>query len=243
MTLPTRALTLSALLASTLAAAQLPPQAVANAAVEVSSAIGGRIIDCPKTLNVSNEAVCLVAKGTVDVTKPKIKAKLGTRVVEDWASRPGSTSANLLFRTGDAINFVLIAPVGKDAIVAVIDAPTKRAAAAAPATATTAKPAAATPVSYVNALTLRGVVTVTPGTNAVTLARPNQSLAFTVGSASARLNGNAVTLAGAPYAQGGNVFVPVTALRSLQCTVTSTAKNEVSVTCGDKSAKLATVVR
>lgn len=240
MTLPTRALTLSALLASTLAAAQLPPQAVANAAVEVSSAIGGRIIDCPKTLNVSSEAVCLVAKGTVDATKPKIKTKLGTRVVEDWASRPGSTSANLLFRTGDDINFVLIAPVGKDAIVAVIDAPTKRAAAATP---TTAKPAAATPVSYVNAQTLRGVVTVTPSANAVTLARTNQSLAFTVGSASARLNGNAVTLAGAPYAQGGNVFVPVTALRSLQCTVTSTAKNEVSVTCGDKSAKLATVLR
>ncbi|WP_170130823.1 stalk domain-containing protein [Deinococcus yavapaiensis] len=229
MTVPLRVLTLPILLASTLAAAQLPPQAVANAAVEVSGAIGGRIVDCPKTLNVSSSAVCLVAKGTLDTTKPKIKAKLANRVVEDWASRPGSTSANLLFRTGDAITYVLVASAGKDAVVAVIDAPAAK--------------AAATPVVYASAQSLKGVLTVTPSTNAVTLARTGQSLALTVGATSARLNGGAVTLASAPYAQGGNVFVPVTALRSLQCTVATGAKNEATVTCGDKSAKVATVTR
>lgn len=235
------------------AAAQIPSSSVASSTVEINKAIAGRVIKCPEGLKVSERAVCILASGTAADLLGKVKAKLGTRVLEE--GKDGVKTANLLFRTQDGVAYVLFAQANAKAVLAVVDAP--KVAAAAPATTPAAAktpaatPAAANtpaaapaPLSFAAARDLNTVVTVAVAGNTGTFSRPLQNLVVTAGSTSGRLNNKAVTLPGTPYVQNGQLFVPVNMLGSVGCSVTAGAKaNSVNVNCGEKTATVTTVAR
>lgn len=227
------------------AAAQIPSSSVASSTVEINKAIEGRVIKCPEGLKVSDRAVCILASGTAADLLGKVKAKLGSRVLEE--GKDGVKTANLLFKTPDgAVAYVLFAQANAKAVLAVVDAPstTKAAATSTTAPAGTKTPAAAAPLSFAAARDLNTVVTVAVAGNTGTFSRPLQNLVVTAGSASGRLNNKAVTLPGTPYLQNGQLFVPVNMLGSVGCSVTAGAKaNSVNVNCGEKSATVTTVAR
>ncbi len=210
----------------------VPTGAAAAAAVELSSAIGGRVINCPSGLRISDQAVCLFASGTVDGFKPRVKARLGERVIEDWKTRAGSKNASLLFKSGEDITYVLLAQANSGSVLAVIDAP-----------ASSVAGSTSTKIAFVAASDLKSLLTVQAADTVGTFTRLGQSAVVTAGNRAARLNGTSLQLPGAPYAQGGQLYVPVVMLRNLGCTVAEPVGNKVSVTCGAKTATLNAVGR
>lgn len=212
----------------------VPTGPVANAAVEINAAISGRIINCPKGLNVSANAVCLLTKGTTATLQPKISTRLGERVLEDWKLAANSRNASLFFATDDVVTYVLLAQAGADNVLAIIDAPgTQAEAPSAPAGG----------VAYVPASSLGGVLDVQVTGSTGTFTRPGQKLIVTAGRTTARLNDKSMDLAGAPYEERGALFVPVTALRQLGCVVTPAQRNQFTVVCGGKTANVIAAVK
>lgn len=229
----------------------VPTSAAANAAVDVNAAIGGRIIACPQGLRISPQAVCLFANGNVDALKPRVKARLGERVIEDWRTRTGSRNASLLFRNGNDITYVLLAQANPTTVLAIIDAPAT-AAQAAPAgqgtaaagtTGQAAPTAAASGVAYAAARDLAAVVSVQAADTVGTFTRLGQSVVVTANNRNARFGTGQLQLAGAPYTAGGQLYVPVTLLRSLGCTVADAQGGKVNVTCGARTAAVNVVSR
>lgn len=225
---------------STSSTSGVPTSAAATAAVDVNSAIGGRVIACPKGLRISPEAVCLFANATVESLKPRVKAKLGNRVIEDWKTRTGSQNASLLFRTGNDITYVLLAQT-QNSVLAVIDAPAAGGAQAQGAASTA--PGATSGVAYAAAKDLAGLVSVQAADTVGTFTRLGQSVVVTANNRSARFGTGALTLAGTPYSAGGQLYVPVTLLRNLNCVVGEPQGGKVNVTCGAKSASVNVTMR
>jgi|GEM_PF-5208395 len=227
----------------------IPPGPVAGAAVEVSGSVGGRLIKCPAALKLTREAVCLLAAGSMDALKPKVEAKLGDRIVEDWKTTPGSKSAGLVFKTGESLTFLLMAQASAKDVLLIVDAPkttaqggsTGAVSATQPAaTPTTSATSSALESAFVSTADLKSLLTVSATGTTVTLTRFGQTLIVTAGSQTARLNNQSVTLANSVYAAGGVVFVPATALRQLGCVVRAGQQaNQVSVTCGSKTQAVA----
>ena len=210
----------------------VPTGAAAGAAVELSGAIGGRVINCPTGLRISDQAVCLFASGTVDALKPKVKARLGNRVIEDWKTRAGSKNASLLFKSGNDITYVLLAQANPGSVLAIIDAPASGAAGSTSAQ-----------IAFVAANDLKAVLTVQAADTVGTFSRLGQSAVVTAGNRAARLNNTSLQLPDAPFSQGGQLYVPAVLLRNLGCSVTEPVGSKVNVTCGSKTATLNVVAK
>ena len=230
--------------------AQIPASAAASAAIDVNSVLNGRIITCPQGLRISPQAVCLFATGTVEALKPRVKGKLASRVMEgeDWKTRTGSKNSSLLFRTGNDITYVLLAQADANSVLAIVDAPAGTAVSGQGATqgsapASTATTPATAGVAYVNARDLSALVSVQAADTVGTFTRLGQSIVVTANNRNARLGTGSVQLAGAPYSAGGQLFVPVTLLRSLGCTVGDAQDGKVTATCGTRSATLNVTTR
>lgn len=246
-----RAVTLAALTTG-LAGAQtrlaVPSVAVSAAAVQVSGAIGGRIIACPSKLNLSGGAVCLLASGNASSMKTRISQKFAGAVSQDWQTSKGGSNS-LVVTSGGGLVFVLLAQAGPD-VLAVVAPPTRGAS----STATTSASPAATPaaaampagatrgVPYAKAGDLRGVTSVTVlNSGQYRVGSATRFITFTPGSAAGQLAGAPYTLPGVPYLAGGQLYVPVTMLRELGCTVTATAgQPSATVACGGATAHVTT---
>ncbi|WP_157448880.1 hypothetical protein [Deinococcus peraridilitoris] len=227
--------------------AQVPTSAAAGAAVEVNSTLSGRVINCPEGLRISAQAVCLFANGTVDALKPRVKAKFGDRVIEDWKTRTGSRNASLLVRSGNDITYILLAQANANSVLAIVDAPAGAApaqgqaqgGAAASAPATTGAPR----VAFASARDLSALVSVQAADTVGTFTRLGQSVVVTANNRSARFGTGSLQLESTPYSSGGQLFVPVTMLRNLGCTVAAPQGTTVSVTCGGKTQSVNVALR
>jgi len=211
---------------------QVPAGSAATAAVELNSVLAGRIVNCPASLKVSEDAVCLLASGQANTFKPRIKAKLGTRVVEDWKNATTGQSASLVFQSGTNLSYVLLAQTGPTDVLAIVDATAIKTASGTPANAV-----------FVSTNDLRELVTVTAFGATRALSRGNRTLAITANTKNAKVNGANVQLPAAPYVASEQFYLPASALRSLGCVVSTASKTQLSVNCGGKTATVNAVLK
>ncbi|WP_148234904.1 hypothetical protein [Deinococcus maricopensis] len=230
------------------AGAQSGSSANAALGVEVSRAIGGRLVTCPAKLNVTAQAVCLYVPGTLDANKAKVKARLGARAIGDW--KTSGKTASLVVREGNVGSYVLLAQLGASELLVIVDSPKAARGAlssqvkTAPATTRPATTPTSAGATFVNVADLRGLVTATPQTGGVVqLTRAGGLLIVTPGSTSARTASGAVTLTSAPFQGGAGLLLPVDALKLLGCTVTNATAGTANVTCGSSKATVKLAVR
>ena len=214
---------------------------VSALAVEVSGALGGRLVSCPSGLKVSAGAVCLYAKNGLPALRSLLRGRLAARAVGDWKSSPDSRSGSLLVRSGGSSAFLLLAQLSPSETLVVVDslraAPSATARPATPAGIVRGQP-------YVLGSDLSGLVSVTSlggGRYRMVAAGGGQALSVTVGKKGAQLGSGTVELPLAPASDGRNLLFPLDGLRALACTLTP-AKAGVTVACGTASAGLKPIV-
>ncbi|WP_027481949.1 stalk domain-containing protein [Deinococcus pimensis] len=217
---------------STPAKVQVPAGSAATAAVELNSVLAGRIVDCPASLKVTPDAVCLLATGQANTFRTRIKAKLAGRVVEDWKTSANGQSSSLVFQSGNALSYVLLAQTNATDVLAIVDATAIKTASGTPASAV-----------FVSVADLRDLVTVTTFGATRALSRGNRTLAITANTRAAKVNGANVQLPAAPYVSAEQFYLPASALRSLGCVVSTASKTQLSVDCGGKTATVNAVVK
>lgn len=223
----------------------VPPSASAPAAstaalsalaVELSSAVKGRLVDCPKSLKVNRGAYCLYTQSTLATLRPLVRGRLGTRALGDWKTSADGKTSSLLLRTGTLNGYVLIGSLGTDALLVVDTVAAAPAAAARPAT----PQGVVRGQPYVLGSDLKGLVTVTSlGAGNWRLSSGAASLTLSVGKKAASLSGaasgnGAVELPYLPATDGRNLILPLETLRALACTFGSSAGG-LKVSCGDNA--------
>ena len=212
-------------------------------AVEVSGAVKGRLVSCPRGLKVSANAVCLYTQNTLPVLRSLLRGKLSGRVLSDWKSGASEKSASLLVRAGTQPSFVLLAQLSATETLVVVDSVPQ--ASAATAAARPATPAGiVTGERYVLDSDLKGLVNVanvSSGVYRMASVVGGPVLGVTSGKKSATLGGGSVELPLAPISDGKNLLFPLDGLRALGCTVTP-AQIGVTVACGSASANIRPIV-
>jgi hypothetical protein len=230
--------------ATTPAAAGTGALSVSSAlAVEVSGAVKGRIILCPKGLKLSGSAVCLYAKNTLPALRSLLRGKLSGRIASDWKTSAASRSSSLIVKSGTQNAFVLLAEISPTETLVVLDSVTQTVA-AAPAARPATPAGIVKGAQYVLDSDLKGLVNVAAvggGTYRMASVSGGPVLTVTSGKKTATLGGGNVELPLAPISDGKNLIFPIDALRALACTVTP-AQVGVTVACGAASASIRPIV-
>ncbi|PTA68100.1 hypothetical protein [Deinococcus arcticus] len=215
-------------------------KAVSALSIEVSRAVGGRILSCPDALKLSPRAVCLYSTQAQASLRPLLRGKLGARAQGEWKTT-GKSNVLLVSEAAGApvAAFVLLSPISDKETLVVVDAAQATATPAAkvsvPAGVTRGQP-------YVLGSDLAGVVSVASlGGGKYRLSADDNALTVTVGQRSAQTSGGAVELPLAPATDGKNLIFPVSGLRALGCTVTP-AGGSLTVACGSDSVGLKPIV-
>lgn len=219
------------------AASATTNRAVSALAVEVGAVVKGRLLDCPASLKLSGNAVCLYVQTPAATLRPLVKGRLAARA-GDW--KITGKSSVLLVKDTPA-NFVMLSALNdKETLVVVDAAPTAKAAAparvAVPAGVVKGQP-------YVLGSDLVGVVKVTAlGGGKYRLSNADQgTLTVTVGARAAQTDAGAVELPLAPATDGKNLIFPISGLRALGCTTTPNG-GVLTVACGSDSVGLKPIV-
>lgn len=217
-------------------------RAVSSVAVEISAAVKGKIMPCPKALKVSASAVCLYVQSPPATLRPLVRGKLGTRAAGDWKAA-GKSSSLLVSAAagGPASAFLLMTPLGDRESLLVVEGPPQTATKAAARPATPAGAVKGQP--YVLGRDLAGVVNVASlGGGKFRLTRAGgEPLTVTAGQKTAQLGGGSVELPLVPATDGTNLIFPLTGLRALGCTLTPAGAG-VTVACGSESVGLRPIV-
>lgn len=220
------------------AASATTNRAVSALAVEVGSVVKGRLLDCPASLKLSGNAVCLYVQTPAATLRPLVKGKLAARA-GDWKT---TGKASVLLVKDAPANFVMLSALNdKETLVVVDAAPTAKAAAAPTKVATPAGVVKGQP--YVLGSDLVGVVKVTAlGGGKYRLSNADQgTLTVTVGVRAAQTDAGAVELPLAPATDGRNLIFPLAGLRALGCTTTPNG-GVLTVACGSDSVGLKPIV-
>nr|RIY04587.1 hypothetical protein D3W47_11260 [Deinococcus sp. RM] len=219
------------------AASATTNRAVSALAVEVGSVVKGRLLDCPASLKLSGNAVCLYVQTPAAALRPLVKGRLAARA-GDWKT---TGKASVLLVKDTPANFVMLSALNdKETLVIVDAAPTAKAAAparvAVPAGVVKGQP-------YVLGSDLVGVVKVTAlGGGKYRLSNADQgTLTVTVGARAAQTDAGAVELPLAPATDGKNLIFPLAGLRALGCTTTPNG-GVLTVACGSDSVGLKPIV-
>ncbi len=219
------------------AASATTNRAVSALAVEMGAVVKGRLLDCPASLKLSGNAVCLYVQTPAATLRPLVKGRLAARA-GDW--KITGKSSVLLVKDTPA-NFVMLSALNdKETLVVVDAAPTAKAAAparvAVPAGVVKGQP-------YVLGSDLVGVVKVTAlGGGKYRLSNADQgTLTVTVGARAAQTDAGAVELPLAPATDGRNLIFPLAGLRALGCTTTPNG-GVLTVACGSDSVGLKPIV-
>lgn len=219
------------------AASATTNRAVSALAVEVGSVVKGRLLDCPASLKLSGNAVCLYVQTPAAALRPLVKGRLAARA-GDWKT---TGKASVLLVKDTPANFVMLSALNdKETLVVVDAAPTAKAAAparvAVPAGVVKGQP-------YVLGSDLVGVVKVTAlGGGKYRLSNADQgTLTVTVGARAAQTDAGAVELPLAPATDGRNLIFPLAGLRALGCTTTPNG-GVLTVACGSDSVGLKPIV-
>jgi len=217
-------------------------RAVSSMAVEISAAVKGQIVSCPKTLKVSAAAVCLYVQNAPANLRPLVRGKLGARAAGDWKTAGKSSSLLVSAAAGSpASAFVLLSPLGDKESLVVVDGPQQTAVKAAARPATPAGAVKGQP--YVLGRDLAGVVNVASlGGGKFRLSRAGgEPLTVNAGQKVAQLGSGTVELPLVPTTDGTNLIFPLTGLRALGCTLTPAGAG-VTVACGSESVGLKPIV-
>ncbi|GGL16349.1 hypothetical protein [Deinococcus radiotolerans] len=223
-----------------------PAKAVASAAtnksvsalaVEVGSVVKGRLMDCPASLKLSVNAVCLYVQTPATSLRPLVRGKLGARA-GDWKT---TGKSSVLLVKDVTPNFVLLSTLSDKETLVVVDAAPAAKAAAPAKVATPAGVVKGQP--YVLGSDLVGVVKVTAlGSGKYRLSNADQgTLTVTVGQRAAQTDAGAVELPLAPATDGKNLIFPLSGLRALGCTATPNG-GVLTVACGSDSVGLKPIV-
>lgn len=220
------------------AASTATNKTVSALAVEVGSVVKGRLMDCPASLKLSVNAVCLYVQTPAATLRPLVKGKLAARA-GDWKT---TGKASVLLVKDIPANFVMLSALGdKETLVVVDAAPTVKAAAAPARVAAPAGVVKGQP--YVLGSDLVGVVKVSAlGGGKYRLSNADQgTLTVTVGARAAQTEAGAVELPLAPATDGKNLIFPLAGLRALGCTATPNG-GVLTVACGSDSVGLKPIV-
>ena len=212
-------------------------------AVEVSGAVKGRLISCPKGLKLSGSAVCLYTKNTLPALRSLLRGKLSGRIASDWKTSAANRSSSLIVKSGGQNAFVLLAEISATETLVVLDS-VAQTTSAAPAARPATPAGIVKGAQYVLDSDLKGLVNVAAvggGTYRMASVSGGPVLTVTSGKKAATLGGGNVELPLAPVSDGKNLIFPVDALRALACTVTP-AQVGVTVACGAASASIRPIV-
>ncbi len=216
----------------------VPSDSASALGIEVSGAVSGRLVGCPRALKLSSNALCFYAKGAASSLRAPLKAKLGSRAA-DW--KTSGKASSLAVTSGKTLALVLLAELSASETLVVVDIPLPAAAAAGarptmPAGAVKGEP-------YLLGGDLKGLITVTAlGGGQYKLERSGQpALTVTAGKTGASLGSGVVTLPLAPVSDGQNLLLPFSALGSLGCTATPNGK-VLTVACGSASLGIKPIV-
>lgn len=215
---------------------------VSAAAISVNQALKGQFVSCPAALKVTHEAVCLYVKSPAASVRPVIKNSLGNLALGDW--KMSGQASSLLVResaTGDVGGYVLLTSLRANESLVVLDAAKAKAKAMAAKPVTPAGVVKGQP--YVLGSDLAGVVNVLDlGGGKYRLNVAGQTaITVTAGIKTAQRAGGNIELPMAPATDGKNLIFPVSALRSLGCTVTDAA-NGMTIACGSDSVGVRPIV-
>ncbi|AWN22537.1 hypothetical protein DKM44_04210 [Deinococcus irradiatisoli] len=217
----------------------VPSESASALGIEVSAAVSGRLVNCPKALKLSSNALCFYAKGAASSLRAPLKAKLGSRAAE-W--KTSGKASSLAVTSGKTLALVLLAELSASETLVVVDTP------ASPAPATTggrpAMPAGAVKGEpYLLGSDLKGLVNVTALSGGqYKLERSGQpALTITAGKTAAVLGSGNVTLPLAPASDGKNLLLPFSALGALGCTSTPNGK-VLTVACGGASVGIKPII-
>lgn len=217
-------------------------------AVEVSGTVKGRLVTCPKNLQLSSSAVCLYTKNTLPVLRSLLRGKFTGRVLSDWKTGAAEKTSSLIVKSGTQNAYVLLAQLSATETLVVVDGIAQAATAQATASQVAQRPAMPTGIvkgqPYVLDSDLRGLVNVVGVGNGVyrmASVAGGQVLTVTSGKRAATLGTGGVELPLAPVSDGKNLLFPLDGLRALACTVTP-AQVGVTVACGSASASIRPIV-
>jgi hypothetical protein len=217
------------------------PSAASALAIEVSGAVKGRLVPCPKSMKFAASAVCLYTQNTLPNLRSVLRAKLTGRTLSDWKTAVSGKSSSLIARAGAQNAFVLLTQLSATETLVVVDAvPTAAAPAGRPATPT----GVVKGQPYVLNSDLAGLVNVVgTGSGSYRLASVagGPVLTAVVGQKSAKLGTGTIELPLAPATDGKNLLFPLDGLRSLGCTLTP-AQVGFTVSCGSASANIRPIV-
>ncbi|GGR90837.1 hypothetical protein [Deinococcus sedimenti] len=222
------------------AASATTNRGVSALAVEVGSVVKGRLMDCPESLKLSVNAVCLYVQTPAASLRPLVKGKLAARA-GDWKT---TGKSSVLLVKDAAPNFVLLSALGEKETLVVVDAAPTAKVAASTTTVKVATPAGVVKGQpYVLGSDLVGVVKVTSlGGGKYRLSNADQgTLTVTVGQRAAQTDAGAVELPLAPATDGKNLIFPLAGLRALGCTTTPNG-GVLTVACGSDSVGLKPIV-
>ena len=213
----------------------VPGNTTSALGIEVSGAVRGRLIGCPKALRVSPNALCFYTQGAAAALRPIIKGQLGTRA-GNW--KMAGKASSLAVSSGNTLALVLLAQISDTETLVVVDTP---------ATASASRPAMPPGVikgePYLLGTDLQGLVNVTSlGNGQFKLERSGQpALTVTATKTAATLGSGSVQLPLAPATDGKNLVFPFSGLGAIGCTSAPNGK-VLTVTCGANSAGIKPIV-
>ena len=221
-------------------------------AVEVSGTVKGRLVTCPKNLQLSGSAVCLYTKNTLPVLRSLLRGKFTGRVLSDWKTGAAEKTSSLIVKAGTQNAYVLLAQLSATETLVVVDgiAQTTTQTTTAQTAASQAAQRPAMPAGivkgqqYVLDSDLKGLVNVAGvggGVYRMASVAGGQVLTVTSGKKAATLGTGGVELPLAPVSDGKNLLFPLDGLRALACTVTP-AQVGVTVACGSASFSIRPIV-
>ncbi len=222
-------------------------------AVEVSGTVKGRLVTCPKNLQLSSSAVCLYTKNTLPVLRSLLRGKFAGRVLSDWKTGAAEKTSSLIVKSGTQNSgtqnaYVLLAQLSATETLVVVDGIAQATTAQAATSQAAVRPAMPAGIvkgqPYVLDSDLKGLVNVAGVGNGVyrmASVAGGQVLTVTSGKKAATLGTGGVELPLAPVSDGKNLLFPLDGLRALACTVTP-AQVGVTVACGSASASIRPIV-
>ncbi|MFC6591207.1 hypothetical protein ACFP81_03625 [Deinococcus lacus] len=209
----------------------LPPPAVSALAVEVSGALSGQLVNCPRALSVP--AACLYVAQPAPAVQATVRSRLGTRAQGDW--KAAGAVSSLVVQGNSAPRYILVTPLGAAETLVILGQ------ASAPAPAVPAGVVRGQP--YVLDRDLVGVVDVQAlgGGQYRLTPQGGQAVVVTAGQSRARRGESTVDLLAVPVTDGQRLIVPVPALRALGCTLSPTGSS-LTVACGSGSVGVRPIV-
>ncbi|WP_261664052.1 hypothetical protein [Deinococcus sp. Marseille-Q6407] len=221
------------------AALALPDPALSRLAVELSGTVGGRFYRCPPSLELPAQAICLYVRGESAALQTRLAAQLCGRARGSWQTRGPVQSLPLQLaaptqiaapeRPSEDQALSLLDLGGGDQLL-VLGRPWPVAAAA---------PVPSTPAEvdlYLTPADLIGVVRVERlGERTYRLTpQGGQPASLNTGERQLIQGGKTASLPAALQQQGGQLYIPVSVLRSIGC-VLSPTEGALTVACGNSS--------